>query len=263
MTSRGGRAPALPTDVHWLDLELAALYRHDERGRLTRTREPHGRPAPALAFSRSVHGNLWRFAAGLPSALVRDLSRLCARERPLASGGWADSPEGPAPAERWEAMRRALAGAGFEPDPEWRGPCFRFPAELAVAPEETREWTGIDADRLDAAGESAFAWLAGELEGRRPVVARLEGGVPVSVVWAARGGGEGPGPAIEAGVETLPSHRGRGHARAGVAAWARRVRDLGAEPLYSTSWANRASRGVARSLGLVAFGEHAHLAPLG
>jgi hypothetical protein len=36
--------------------------------------------------------------------------------------------------------------------------------------------------------------------------------------------------------------------------WARAVRALGAEPLYSTSWQNAASRAVARKLGLVLYG---------
>jgi RimJ/RimL family protein N-acetyltransferase len=65
--------------------------------------------------------------------------------------------------------------------------------------------------------------------------------------------------AHEAGVETAPSHRGRGYAARVAAAWAIRVRALGAEPLYSTSWENATSRAVARKLALVHFGNDLHV----
>ena len=60
--------------------------------------------------------------------------------------------------------------------------------------------------------------------------------------------------AHEAGVETLPDFRGKGYARDVAAEWARRVRGLGAIPLYSTSWTNNASQAVARKLRLVCYG---------
>ena len=44
------------------------------------------------------------------------------------------------------------------------------------------------------------------------------------------------------------------HAAAVVAAWAAAVRASGRLPLYSTSWDNVASQGVARKLGLVLYG---------
>ena len=57
-----------------------------------------------------------------------------------------------------------------------------------------------------------------------------------------------------AGVETLTAHRQRGQAARAVADWALTVRSLGANPFYSTSWDNEASRGLAARL---------HLAPIG
>ena len=65
---------------------------------------------------------------------------------------------------------------------------------------------------------------------------------------------------MEAGVETSPAWRRKGHARAVVAAWALAVRASGLLPLYSTDWSNAASRGVAASLDLVAFGEDWNIA---
>ena len=65
--------------------------------------------------------------------------------------------------------------------------------------------------------------------------------------------------AHEAGVETAPSFRGHGYASAVVAEWANMVRARGAEPLFSTSWQNTASRALARSLGLRQFGADLHI----
>ena len=55
------------------------------------------------------------------------------------------------------------------------------------------------------------------------------------------------------GLLDLPT--GRGFASAAVAAWAAALRERGRLPLYSTSWENLASQGVARKLGMVAYGE--------
>jgi predicted GNAT family acetyltransferase len=61
--------------------------------------------------------------------------------------------------------------------------------------------------------------------------------------------------AAEAGVETAPEFRGRGYASAVVTRWAEVVRQSGRRPLYSTSWDNLASQGVAKKLGLILYGE--------
>jgi len=55
----------------------------------------------------------------------------------------------------------------------------------------------------------------------------------------------------EAGLDTLPSHRGRGYAVRTAAGWGRAVRAAGDTAWYSTSWDNKASLRVAEKLGLM------------
>jgi RimJ/RimL family protein N-acetyltransferase len=102
-------------------------------------------------------------------------------------------------------------------------------------------WAGFRAylpDWIDV----ALAW--------QPLVAALEGRHAVSVCGSVRRTGE----AHEAGVDTAPAFRRRGHAHRAVAAWLVEVKRLGREPLYSTSWQNAASQALAASLGLTMFG---------
>jgi len=78
----------------------------------------------------------------------------------------------------------------------------------------------------------------------------------VALCRSARGA---PGAAVEAGVETAPAWRGRGHGAAALAGWAERVRRSGRVPLFSTTWENVAARALARRLGLRLYGEDLHL----
>ena len=100
-----------------------------------------------------------------------------------------------------------------------------------------------------------FAWLADELTVRSPVIAVVVDGIAVSVCFSARSTSK----ASEAGVETLPKHRGRRYAGAVTTAWAAEVQRQGRIPLYSTSWTNQASRRVAAHLGLIQYATDFHI----
>ena len=91
--------------------------------------------------------------------------------------------------------------------------------------------------------------------GKVPFAAVLQDGHAVSICASVRVTPK----AHEAGVETHEDFRGRGYARHAVSAWAGVVQSGGAEALYSTSWSNVASQGLARSLSLIRFGADLHI----
>lgn len=97
-------------------------------------------------------------------------------------------------------------------------------------------------------------WLP-DVPHRQPFMAMIEDGHAVSLCASVRITDD----AHEAGVETLPMYRQRGHAVNVVAGWARAVRKRKAIPFYSTSWDNMASQNVALSLGLSLFGTDFHV----
>ena len=228
-------APRLDSD--WLDLHLSALFLHDERGRIVTRNALDRGPAPRFFLGRTRDGNRWRFRADLPDPLAERLAALCAEE--------------PAPADlreppRHEAGYRDLLGGHAPPGETWAGPAYRFSAEL---PRPAGDLVRLDATNADLLhGGDLEPWLE-DIGQSEPLVALVREGRAVSVCGSVRITPE----AHEAGVETSAGARGRGFAVAVVAAWARAVRELGAEPLYSTSWDNAASQAVACKLGLIPY----------
>ena len=132
----------------------------------------------------------------------------------------------------------------------WAGPAYHFPDfiepptnAVRLSPENARLLKGD------------FAKLVPELNDGRPYFGVIEDSQAVSICQSVRLSSR----AHEAGVDTLRAYRQRGHATSAVAGWALAVRALNLIPLYSTSWDNVASQGVARRLGLVQYGVDYHV----
>ena len=237
----------LPSDLHWMQLQVEALCRHDESGRLAAWNGPPGEDAEAPLFflGRTVHGSLWRFRRDLPDALVRELGRLAGAEP--TSGELERDPD------RLGAIC-ARVEACFGETKVWRGPAFRFPEQLPnLGPVE---W--LAGEQLSELADS-FPRLAASTAGREPCCVVREGGAIAAACYAATRPMADAG--LEAGVDTRPEFRGKGFAARVVAAWAGEVRQRGMIPLYSTSWDNRPSRAVAHKLGLRLFASNLHLRP--
>ena len=239
-------AEALATDVDWLARQARALYEHDGVGRIVHFRDADAADpdVPLFFFARSRHGNTWRFSHRLSDPLLRELARLAGAE-PLEPDP-ANWERPPTRAEAWLERIRSEHAVRVV----WGGPAFYFPDALPDAADAEI----LDADALREASFDAWPEVA-PFARRGPVaVVRSEGRIVAACYCATA-----DGPAVEAGVETLEGHRGRGFAPRVVARWARAMRAAGRIPLYSTGWDNRASRAVARKLGLVLYGADWHV----
>lgn len=227
----------------WLDLHLSTLFVHEERGRiLTRNALDRG-PAPRFFLGRTPDGNHGRFRDDLPDDLVSRLEALCGEEPPATDLR--------APLQYEKGYREFLAG--HAPITEaWSGPAYRFPAALPPAVPDLVRLTAGNAHLLR--GGDLEPWLE-DIGQSEPLVALVRDDRAVSVCGSVRITPQ----AHEAGVETSAGARGHGFAVAVVAAWARAVRQLGAEPLYSTSWDNAASQAVAGKLGLIPYASTLHM----
>ena len=200
-------------------------------------------PVPRFFLGRTPAGNRWRFRHDVPEHVADSLDELCEDEPAFAALR--------TPPRHEARYREALARHAPVTD-TWSGPAYRFPDTLPPA--------GADVVRLSSANASLLH--GGDLEpwlediGRSdPLVALVREGRAVSVCGSVRITRD----AHEAGVETSADARGHGFAVAVVSAWARAVRELGAEPLYSTSWDNAASQAVARKLALIPYAADFHV----
>ncbi|MCI0439614.1 MAG: GNAT family N-acetyltransferase [Chloroflexi bacterium] len=133
----------------------------------------------------------------------------------------------------------------------WTGPAYRFPANLAPTSTHLIEVTQENVEMLRGGLED---WVT-DVPHRRPFLAILQASRAVSVCCSVRITSK----AHEAGVETLNAFRRKGYASDVVAGWANAVRKMGCIPLYSTSWENTASQGVAKKLALVQYGVDFHV----
>jgi hypothetical protein len=223
-----------------MTIRADTLFAYDARGRMVSTNEPDRRPAPRLWVGRTRGGHVAGFGAAVPDEVARKLAALV-EGRP-ARGGLA------VPAALRAALRAVLARHAPIRE-EGGGPAYHFPEKIA-RPGGAVEVTGANL----ALVRDTHPWLYRDLSTFGPCFAVIEDGLAASICFSSRVG-DG---ALEAGLFTLPEHRGRGYGPAVTAAWGAAVRASGRVPLYSTSWENAASQSVARRLGLTMFGADAH-----
>lgn len=224
-----------------MSLHVEALYTRDGRGRLVAVNAPGGGPAPRFFLGRTARGSEWWFREDVDARLAGELEAACHAE--LAGSEPLEPPYGTTIYEEILARHAPVTKV-------WTGPAFAFPDGLTnpegiVAVSEANR--NVLLPRLGS-------WIPDASLGI-PLYATVLEEWAVSVCGSVRI----ISAAHEAGVETAPAFRGRGYAGRAVRGWAAGVRELGAEPLYSTSWDNAASRGLANALGLVRFGSDLHI----
>ena len=270
-----------------LDLHVSALFTQDEHGNLVATNdpEPDQVAAPRLYLGRGRSGAVLRFRRGMQKSTCAALRELTAPD--LTANDPNSEPVNQAAMVELLATEQPVENIYF-------GPAFGFPGSEAVANQgrkaaripsplkgegegegDPRRGSGISTSHANVPESGnpdppevieispsntrllspEFAWLADELTVRNPVMAVIVDGATVSISFSARS----TPAASEAGVETLPEHRGRRYAGAVTVAWAAEVQRQGRIPLYSTSWTNHASRRVAARLGLIQYATDFHI----
>ena len=222
------------------------LFTYDVRGRMVGTNEPDSRPAPRLWVGRTARGYVARFGATVPDHVARALAAIVERQPAADSRKAADGLVVPV------AMRAALRAVLERDSPiteEGGGPAYRFPATFAQAGDAVE----VTEANIEVVRET-HPWLFREIATWGPCFVALRDGVVASICHSSRIGTR----VLEAGVFTLPEHRGRGYAVAVTAAWGAAVRASGRVPIYSTAWENLSSQSVARRVGLTMFGADAN-----
>lgn len=223
-----------------MELHVEALFRHDERGRLRTVNEAGGARAPLCFFGRTAGGNVWRVRHDVDARFSAEFETLCrAQAQRLRT-----EPD----MEELEALL-ACVQRHAPIESVWAGPVFIVPHSTTQPPDTV----SVTRDNVSVLTPFMEAW-AEDVQAGVPVVAALDEGRAVSVCASVRVTAQ----AHEAGVETHPDDRRRGHAARAVRAWARAVRAFGCQPLYSTSWSNDASRILAAKLGLQQYGTTWH-----
>lgn len=234
-------APVLG-DGDLMKFHADALFTHDAAARMLRVNEPDGAVAPRLFLGRTSAGHVLRAREDLPDTLVVEAAELIA----------AESVHGPLSAlpQCYEAIL-TLLGRHAPVQRIWSGPAYCIDADALPDASNGVRINGANVDLLQS-----FPDWQNEVDLRRqPFYAVVDGGRAIALCCSVRI----TTLAHEAGVATLPEARGKGWALHAVAAWARAVDALGAIPLYSTSWDNRASQAVARKLGMRQFGVNFHV----
>ena len=229
----------MPDDRQLLALHVAALFAIDDAGRLRHGNDIGSPQAPRFYLGRTRHEATCHVRADLPAGLAEQL---------LAHGH--DEP--PTPDLRTPPRHEQIYRELLMPRQQvWFGPAYWLET---AAPQNRKAVAITRANAMLLAG--TFDDWQGEVDDRQPCYCVLERGRAVSLCASARI----TAAACEAGVETLPDHRGRGHAVSAVSAWAAAVAELGALPLYSTSWQNVASQRVAAKCGFSAYASDYHIA---
>jgi GNAT acetyltransferase len=227
------------SSLELMHLHVQALYVHDEHERITAINQWDGGSVPRFFLGRTATGNVWRFRADMPDALINAITALCLEETRNVSQEPKHKDKYSQLLSSHEAITQVRQGPVY-----W---CAR-----AITPSvQPVAMTEANAYLLEG---GLGAWLP-DVAHRQPFIVVVEDGKAVSVCASVRI----TDAAHEAGVETLPAYRQKGHAASAVAGWTQTLLAKKIIPLYSTSWENIGSQSVAKKVGFEFFGTDFHM----
>jgi RimJ/RimL family protein N-acetyltransferase len=239
-----------PDSAHQLmERHIEALYTLDDAGDLVRVREHDGGPAPRVFIGRTRATTTHRFRFDVPAELRQAV--LEATARALNTNDFATAA---VTASDEITQLSAILSRSAPIVSTSAGPAYACPNTMFQPTRNESTVVRISEDNSALLNAHFSDWIF-DVQRSPPLMAVVVNRHAVAVCASVRITTR----AHEAGVETAADYRGRGFAPQVVAAWIRVVRELGAEPLYSTSWGNAASQAVARKLGLIHFANDVHL----
>src|SRR5215213_1011941 len=169
----------MTSDWDLMQIQVSALYRHDERNRLLAVNEP-GDPRPddplppRLFVGRTKAGHIWRFRHDLPKPVVAELEAILATE-PVAA-------ELSRPLRCLDALQATLARHA-PLSGTWSGPAWRFPDEISAPEHEVLPVTTAN-DELVRLLSPVLA--ADDVPSRLPCLAIVVAGRLASICFSAR-----------------------------------------------------------------------------
>lgn len=224
-------------DVDLLRLEIDTLWTRDARGRLERTREREGRPAPLVVFGQAADGTFVEIGSRVPDGVGETF---------LAGDPGGPGTVGKPPS--WPSAARGLLEGAPGAVEVSSGPSYVVSpgVHFAVDGVDFVTVSTLEPNVARPANWEAEEWeqlLEGELGPWAMAVVEAE---VASLCHSARL----TAAAAEAGVWTDPAHRGAGLAAAVTGAWAAQFEGDGRVLFYSTSAENVSSQRVAARLGI-------------
>ena len=231
------------SDRELMKIQVEVLFTQDENRHLRHINAPIGdaEPAPRFFFGYTNEGSICKFLHDLPDNVIAQLKEVATAESMLIN---------PQKIPSGHRQFKEILQSHAPIERIWVGPAYRFPEHIAP-PTNIVHLSRANAKLLNG----DFTEMVSELNSSYPYLAIIEDSKAVSICRSVRLSSR----AHEAGVDTLVGYRRRGYATSVVAAWALAVRALNRIPLYSTSWDNVASQGVARRLGLIQYGVDYHV----
>jgi hypothetical protein len=229
-----------------LALHAETSYAFTDTGRIARVADPDRGPGPRFGVWGSADSNVAFVRHDVGTAMASALLDLAATESPLTR-----SDSMPAHADRYVELLEAEAPVVDSGS----GVCYWFPDDFTHEHDvllATSDMPRAERERLGAGPDQVlpepFVALGFSTVGKlwEPWCFALHDGEIASMVETVRLGPRG----AEAGVNTVPTLRGRGFAAAATAGWARSPSLAGRTLFYSTATTNRSSQRVTERLGL-------------
>lgn len=216
------------TDLALMKLHIDVLYQKNHKGALTVINEPPFETAPTVMVGATKEGKVVYFSEEVDDLFKKRVQQIVKETKDEMI------------AQIINKMTRRTNLSEFN-----MGPTYVFP-EIKEKSPKVLHIKEIDKEVLAA----DFPFIQSDFEVKEPCMIVMEHDRVVSLCCTARHSNE----AAEASVFTHEKYRGKGYGAAVTEAWAMAIQQQGKTALYSTTWDNFASQGVAKKLGMRQYG---------